>query len=165
MAKEHSFDIVSKVNLQEVRNAVQMAQKEIGTRFDFRGSRASVDFDQEAPALKLTGDHQAQMNSVRDVVTGKLAKRGVPLQAFVWQEPELLPSGGVKQAAKLEQGLTGDKAKRVTKAIKEMKLKVQARIEGDTVRVAAKQIDDLQSVVQSLKSKDFGMPIQVENYR
>lgn len=165
MAKDHSFDIVSKVSVQEVRNAVQMAQKEIATRYDFKGSKAGADFDESGAVFKLTGDHEAQINSVRDVLAGKLAKRGVPLQALVWEDLEKLPSGGVKQTCKLEQGLSGDKAKQVTKAIKEMKLKVQARIEGETVRVSAKQIDDLQRVMQAIKSKDFGLPIQVENYR
>ena len=166
MAQEHSCDIVSKVNLQEVRNALQQAQKEIGTRFDFRGSSAAVLFVEESPpTLKATGDHQAQLRSVVEVVQGKLAKRGVPLNAFAWKEPESLPSGSMKQQAALQQGLSSEKAKAVVKVIKDLGLKVQPRIDGDAVRVSGKQIDELQAVIQALKAKDFGVPIQVENYR
>ena len=165
MAQEHSFDLVSKVNLQEVRNAVLMAQKEIATRFDFRNSSASVVFEESPPTLHASGDHAAQLKSVVDVVEGKLAKRGVPLKAFVWEEPEQLPAGGMKRSARLQQGLSSEQARQITKAIKGLGLKVQPRIEGDRVRIAGKQIDDLQTVIQTLKAKDFGMPWQVENYR
>ncbi len=165
MAKDHSLDVVSKVDLQEVRNAIQMAQKEIVTRYDFKGSSASVNFEESPPILKIAGDHQAQLNSVKDVVEGKLAKRGVSLKAFAWKPPEPLPSGGMKQAASLQQGLSSEKAKEITKTVKGLGLKVQPRIEGETVRISSRQIDDLQTVIQALKAKDFGVPIQVENYR
>ncbi len=160
-----SFDVVSKVNLQEVRNAVQMAQKEIATRFDFRGSSAGVAFDDSTGVLSVSGDHQAQLTSVVEVVSGKLSKRGVPAIAFVWKSPEPLPSGAMKRQATLQQGLSSEQAKAVTKAIKDLGLKVQPRIDGDAVRITAKQIDDLQAVVQALKAKNFGVPIQMENYR
>ena len=165
MASEHSFDVVSKVNLQELRNAVQMAQKEIGTRFDFRGTSASVEFDESAGVLSVCGDHHAQLKSVVDVVNGKLSKRAVPVQSFAWKAAEPIPSGAVKQSATLQQGLSSEQAKAVTKTIKDLGLKVQPRIDGDAVRVSAKQIDDLQAVMQALKSKDFGVPLQMENYR
>lgn len=165
MAKDHSFDVVSKVNLQELRNAVQMAQKEIQTRFDFKGSRAGVTLEEDPFALKLTADHGVQLKSVADVVQGKLVRRGVPLKSFDWQPPEELPGGGAKQQALLQQGLSGEKAKEVVKAIKGLGLKVEPRIEGDAIRVAARQIDDLQVVIQALQAKDFGIPLQAENYR
>lgn len=165
MAQDHSFDIVSKVNLQEVRNAVNMAQKEIATRFDFRASQASVVFEESPAALKLTADHEAQLHSVTEVVEGKLAKRGVSLKAFVWKDPEPLPSGGMKRQASLQQGLSSEQTKAIAAFIKQLGLKVQPRIEGDTVRVAAKQIDDLQASIQALKGTDFGVPMQVDNYR
>jgi uncharacterized protein YajQ (UPF0234 family) len=164
-SSEHSFDIVSKVNLQEVRNAIQMAQKEITTRFDFRGSSAGATFEESPPTLKVTADHQAQLRSVIDVVHSKLAKRGVPLNAFAWQEPEQSPSGAMKRQATLQQGLSGEKTKEIAKTIRDLGLKVQPRIDGDAVRVSAKQIDDLQAVMHSLKAKEFGIPIQFENYR
>lgn len=165
MAQDHSFDIVSKVNLQELRNAIQQAQKEVATRFDFQGSHASVVFDESPPMVKLTADHRAQLNSVVDVVETKLAKRGVSLKAFLWQEPGQLPSGGVKQQASVQQGIASEKAREVVKFIKDLGLKVQPRIDGDVVRVVAKQIDELQAVILALRAKDFGIAIQVENYR
>ncbi|MDP3723384.1 MAG: YajQ family cyclic di-GMP-binding protein [Candidatus Omnitrophota bacterium] len=165
MAQDHSCDIVSKVNLQELRNALSQAQKEIGTRFDFQGSGASVTFEEAALLLKLTADDQAQLKGVRDVMESKLAKRGVSLKAFVWETPEALPSGGVKQQARLQQGLPAERAREIVKTIKASGLKVQPRIEGDLVRVSGKQIDDLQQVIQALKTREFGVPLQVENYR
>ena len=165
MPSEHSFDFVSKINLQELRNAVQQAQKELATRFDFKGSQAKIDFQEEDGEIKLAADHSIQLKSVVDVLETKLAKRGVPLQGLAWNEPEQLPSGALKQQAKLQQGLSSEKAKEIVKAIKEMGLKVQPRIEGDSVRVVAKKIDDLQAVMLALQRKDFGVPLQAENYR
>ena len=165
MAQDHSFDIVSKVNLQELRNAVSQAQKEIATRFDFKGSRTSFALEEEEGLLKLSADHAMQLKSVRDIFETKLVKRGIHLKSFLWEDLKELPSGGVKQEARLQQGISSEKAKEIVKVIKESGLKVQPRIEGDSVRVAARQIDDLQAVIQTLRDKDFGIPIQVENYR
>ena len=165
MAAEHSFDIVSKINLQELRNAIQQAQKELVNRFDFKGSSAGVTLEEEPLGLRLTADHDVQLRSVVDVVQGKLAKRGVSLKSFTWAAMEAIPSGAVKQHAEGCQGLSSDTAREVVKAIKGLGLKVQPRIEGDTVRVSGKQIDELQAVVQMLTARDFGVPIQVENYR
>ena len=165
MAQDHCFDIVSKVNLQELRNAIQQAQKEIGTRFDFRGTSASLEFEEAAGLVKAAGDHQAQLNSVIDVMQSKMAKRGVPINAFAWKAPEQLPSGGMKRQASLQQGLASDKAREITALIKGLGLKVQPRIDGDAVRISGRQLDDLQAVIQAVKAKDFGVPLQVENYR
>jgi hypothetical protein len=165
MAQDHSFDVVSKVNLQELRNAIQQAQKEIATRFDFRGTSAGLTFDEAAGTLALTADHEAQLRSVMDVLHSKLAKRGVPLKALAWQAPDTLPSGGMKRAAKLQQGLSGEHAKGIVQTVKQLGLKVQPRIEGDTVRVVGRQLDDLQVVIQALRGREFEVPIQVENYR
>ena len=165
MPQDHSFDIVSKVDLQEFRNAIQQAQKEISTRFDFRGTSAGIVFEESPPLLKLTADHHAQLRSVLDVVETKLAKRGVSVKALAWKPPEQLPSGSMKQQAALQEGLSAEKAKEVTKLIKDLGLKVQPRIDGDAVRVTGRQLDDLQAVIQALNGKDFGLPIQVENYR
>ena len=165
MPQDHSCDIVSKVDLQEFRNAVQQAHKEISTRFDFRGSSAGVVFEESAGLLKIAADHQVQLRSVVEVVETKLAKRGVSVKALAWSEPEQLPSGGMKRQADLQQGLSSEQAREVVKAIKESGLKVQPRIEGDMVRVSGKQIDDLQAVVRAVTQRDFGLPIQAENYR
>jgi uncharacterized protein YajQ (UPF0234 family) len=167
MPSDHSFDLVSKVNLQEFRNAIQQTQKEIATRFDFRGTSASIDCEesQTPPLIKVVADHQAQLNSVIDVLQGKLAKRGVPLAALAWKEPELLPGGTMKRQASLQQGIASDKAKDIVALIKGLGYKVQPRIDGDSVRVTGKQLDELQAVIQAVKQKDFGIPIQAENYR
>ena len=165
MGQEHSVDIVSKVNLQELRNAVQQARKEVSTRFDFRGSSAGIAFEESPPLLQVTADHHVQLGSVIEIIETKLAKRGVAPKAFAWKDPEHLPSGHMKQQAQLQQGLSTDKAREITKVIKDLGLKVQPRIDGDSVRVSGKQIDDLQTVVQTLKARDFGVPIQAENYR
>lgn len=165
MAQDHSFDVVSKVNLQELRNAIQQAQKEISTRFDFRGTSAGVAYEEPDGIVKVAGDHEPQLRSVIDLLETRLAKRGVSLKAFAWDPPERLPSGGMKQQAKLQQGIAGEQAKAVVKAVKDLGLKVQPRMEGDAVRVVGRQLDDLQAVIQALKSKDFGIAIQVENYR
>ena len=165
MAQEHTFNVVSRVNLQEVRNALQQAQKEIATRFDFKGSSAGADFDEAAGALKVTADHRAQLASVVDLVETKLAKRSVLPKVFVWGQPEQLPSGSMKQAATLQQGLSSEQARAIAKAVKELGLKVQPRIEADAVRVSGKQLDELQTVIGALKARDFGVPLQFENYR
>lgn len=165
MAQDHSFDIVSKVNVQELRNAVQQAQRELGTRFDFRGSRASLEYDESSSLLNVEADHEAQLKSVIDVFETKLAKRGVPVTAFAWSRLEPLPGGTVKQHATLQQGLSTEKSRDVVKAIKDLGLKVQPRIDGDAVRVSGKQLDDLQAVMQALRAGHFGIPLQFENYR
>ena len=165
MPQEHSFDFVSKVNLQEVRNAIQQAQKEIGTRFDFRGSRASVEFDESALTMKISGDHQAQLNSVREVVEGKLSRRGISLKSLSWGPTEQSPTGAMKQSGTFQQGLPSEKAKELAKAIRDLGLKVQARQEGDLVGVVSKQLDELQIVIRAITAKDFGLPLQAENYR
>jgi uncharacterized protein YajQ (UPF0234 family) len=167
MAQDHSFDVVSNVNLQELRNAVQQAQKEIGTRFDFRGTSAELTFEEAEtpPLIKLIADHAAQLNNVHEILSGKMAKRAVPWNVWDWAPTEQIPSGNMKQQATLQQGLSSEKARAVVKTIKDLGLKVQARIEGETVRVSGKQLDELQTVIQTLKAKDFGVPIQAENYR
>ena len=165
MPSEHSFDFVSKVNLQELRNAVQQAQKELQTRFDFKGTSASLVFEESPAAVKVTADHHVQLKSVIDVLETKMAKRGVSIRVFAWKAPEELPGGTVKRQATLQQGIPSEKAKDIVKVIKDLGLKVQPRIEGDTVRVSGKELDDLQTVIRAVHAKDFGLPIQAENYR
>lgn len=165
MAQDHTFDIVSKINLQELRNAVQQAHKEISTRFDFRGTSASLEFDEPGKLLKVAGDHQAQLASVIQVLESKLAKRGVSLKSLAWKAPESLPSGGMKRQATLQQGLSSEQARDIVQTIRSLKLKVQPRIDGDAVRVAGRQLDDLQTVMRVVKERDFGVPLQMENYR
>lgn len=174
MAQEHSFDIVSKVDLQELRNAVQMAQKEIRNRFDLKGTRANLEWGEGQGgakgsggglSVKLQADNTLQLKAVADILESKMLKRSVSLKALNWKEPEQLPSGGAKQEAWLIQGIPPEKGKEIVRAIKALNLKVQPRIDGDAVRVSAKQIDDLQAAIQSLRGQEFGLPLQFTNYR
>lgn len=149
----------------ELKNAVQMAQKEIQTRFDFKDSGASIVLEEKPATLSLSADHPHQLRSMIDLLQTKLVKRGIPLKALEWEDPQVLPSGGAKQRAKVMQGIPLEKAKEIVKIVRSMGLKVEARVEGDTVRVSGRQIDDLQKVIQVLKERDVGVPLQFENYR
>ena len=165
MAQDHSFDIVSKVDIQEVRNAVQMSLKEIAQRYDFKGTSAGVTLEEKPLQLVLTADHDLQLENVRDLVLTKMAKRGVSMKAFKSEEKEPAPGGKLRRKVTIQQGISQEQAKAISQAIRALGLKVQPRIEGDKVKISARQIDDLQTVINSLQQKDFGTAIQVENYR
>src|SRR4030066_637321 len=165
MADEHSFDIVSKVDLQEVSNAVQQALKEIGQRFDFRGSKSSIELDNASNEIRLVSDDEYRLKSVVDILQSKLHKRNVSLKSLTYGKIESAFSGTVKQVITLQQGIPSDKAKDIVKIIKGSKLKVQSEIQQDQVRVRAKKIDDLQLVMTLLKDQDFGIHMEFMNYR
>ncbi|MBI4847802.1 MAG: YajQ family cyclic di-GMP-binding protein [Nitrospirae bacterium] len=165
MADEHSFDVVSKVDLQEVSNAVQQALKEMGQRFDFRGSKSNIELDKEKNEIHLTSDDEFKLKSVIDMLQSKLIKRQVPLKALSYGKVEPAASNTVRQVITLQQGIPTEKAKEIVKAIKDSKLKVQSEIQKDQLRVRAKKIDDLQTVMKLLKEKDFGVHIDFVNYR
>ena len=165
MAQENSFDIVSKVDLQEVQNAVHQAGKEIATRFDFRGSKSKIDWNEKDLALTLTSDDEHKLRSVVDILETRLVKRGVPIKSLDFQTVEPAAGATVRQVVKVQQGIATEKAKEIVKAIKDSKIKVQASIQSDQVRVAGKNRDDLQSVIALLKAGDFGVPLQFTNYR
>jgi uncharacterized protein YajQ (UPF0234 family) len=165
MATEHSFDIVSKVDLQEVSNAVQQALKEISQRFDFRGSKSSIELDKSKNELLVLSDDEYKLKSVIDILQGKLVKRKVSLKSLVYGKIEAALSGTVKQIISLQQGIPTEKAKEIVKIIKSSKLKVQSEIQKDQVRIKAKKIDDLQSVINLLKDKDLGIHMEFVNYR
>ncbi|GBE37499.1 MAG TPA: YajQ family cyclic di-GMP-binding protein [Nitrospirae bacterium] len=162
---EHSFDIVSKVDLQEVSNAVQQAMKEISQRFDFRGSKSKIEVDKEKNELHIVSDDDYKLKSVIDILQSKLIKRNVPLKALDYGKIESALSGTVKQVVTLQQGIPAEKAKEIVKIIKNTKIKVQAEIQKDQLRVRAKKIDDLQSVMNLLKEKDLGIHVEFLNYR
>ena len=162
---ENSFDIVSKVDLQEVSNAVQQAMKEIGQRFDFRGSKSDIELDNEKNEVLLKSDDEYRLKSVVDILQGKFVKRKVSLKSLTYGKIESALSGTVKQVITLQQGIPVDKAKEIVKIIKGAKLKVQSEIQKDQVRVRAKKIDDLQSVIALLKEKDLGIHMEFINYR
>ncbi len=163
MAKESSFDIVSKTDMQEVVNAVHQAQKEIETRFDFKGSKSSLDLQGEE--IVVIGDDEFKLTSVIDILQSKLVKRNVALKSLDYGKIESASQGTVRQTIKIKQGISQDVAKQIVKAVKDSKIKVQASIQGDQVRVAGKDKDDLQSVIQLLKSQDYPVDLQFVNYR
>lgn len=165
MAKNCSFDIVSNVDLQEVKNAANQATMEIRQRFDFKGSKSEITLDEKVPAINLVSDDEHKMKSVVDILEGKLIKRKVSLKALSYGQVE--PAGGntVRQVVQLQQGIPQEKGKEIVKAIKGMKTKVQGQVMDDQVRVSGKNRDDLQAVIAELKAKDFGIAMSFTNYR
>jgi len=165
MADEHSFDIISKVDLQEVLNAVQQAMKEISQRFDFKGSKSSLDLNKDKHEITVISDDELKLKIVLDILQTKLVKRGVSLKALQYGKIDQASGGTVRQIITLQQGIPVEKAKEIVKLIKETKMKVQAEIQKDQVRVKAKKIDDLQSAMKLLREKDLGIHIDFSNYR
>lgn len=163
MAAENSFDIVSKIDMAEVTNAVTQTVKEIGQRFDFKGSKSGI--TEEKDALVIISDDEYKLKSVVDILQTKLVKRGVPLKNLTYNKVEPAAGGTVRQRVTLVSGIPQDRAKEIVKAIKDSKIKVQASIQADQVRVAGKNRDDLQTVIQMLKNRDFGVELQFTNYR
>jgi uncharacterized protein YajQ (UPF0234 family) len=166
MAQTSSFDVTTGVDLQEVDNAINQAQKEIAQRYDFKGSKATIDFKRADALIALVADSDFQMQALFDVVQSKLIKRGVPVKNL--DIGEVKPAGGdtVRREVKLKMALDGDTAKKVAAAIKEAKLKkVQAAIQGDQVRVTSPSKDDLQEAMALLRKQDFGVELKFGNYR
>jgi uncharacterized protein YajQ (UPF0234 family) len=160
---ESSFDVVSNVDMQEVKNAIGQAMKEITTRFDLKGTRSEIAIEGEELVLS-TGD-ESKIKAVRTVLEERLVKRSVPLKAFTFGDVEKALGGTARQKATLQKGIPSEKAREIVKIIKGSKLKVQAAIQGDQVRVTGKNRDDLQSVIQLLKGTDLGIDMQFTNYR
>jgi cyclic-di-GMP-binding protein len=163
MAKENSFDIVSKTDYAEVTNAIDQTRREVSQRFDFKGSSASVEL--QGSDLLLAAEDETKLRNMNDILQGKLVKRGVSLKALDYQKIEPAAGGTVRQVVKIQQGIPGDKAKEVVKFIKDTKLKVQASIQGESVRVSGKDRDTLQEVIAALKARDFGIDMKFDNYR
>jgi uncharacterized protein YajQ (UPF0234 family) len=159
----NSFDIVSTVDLQEVRNAIAQASKEIATRYDLKSSGSRVELVDEAVVLTAPDDYK--LKAVRDVLEGRLVKRSVPLKALSFGGLEQALGGTVRQRVTLQKGIPTDKAREIVKIVKGTKLKVQTAIQGDQLRVTGKNKDDLQSVIQLLKETDLGIDMQFTNYR
>jgi len=163
MAQDSSFDIVSKTDMQEVANAIQQAQKELAQRFDFKGSKSSIELTAEE--IILVSDDEGKLRSVKDIVETKLVKRGVSLKALDYEKIEQAAGGTVRQRTKIVQGIEIEKAKAIVRTVKDAKLKVQASIQSDQVRVSGRNKDDLQKAIALIKSSDFGIPLQFTNYR
>jgi uncharacterized protein YajQ (UPF0234 family) len=166
MAQQYSFDVTTGVDLQEVDNAVNQAQKEVAQRYDFKGSKARIEFRRAEGLLILVADDEYRMRALFDVLQGRLIKRGVSVKNL--EVGEIRPAGGdtVRREVRLKLALDGETAKRVVGAIKDAKLKkVQAAIQGDQVRVSSPSKDDLQAVIALLRSQDFGVELKFGNYR
>src|SRR5215212_7587671 len=162
---DSSFDIVSELNLQEMDNAITQAQKEIGTRYDFKGSSAGVEFNRKDKELTLTADHEPQLEAVRSVVMARMIKRGIDPKAMDPQKVENATHKTVRQKVKLKSGIDKDTAKTIQKQIKDLKLKVNASIQGEALRVSGSKKDDLQAVIAALRANPPGIPLQFNNFR
>jgi len=162
---DSSFDVVSKVDMQEVKNAVDQALREIETRFDFKGSSSEIHLDEKAGTIALASDSEARMKALVDVLQSKFIKRGIDIKALDLGKLEDASKGTVRQTATIKQGLDTDTARKIVKIIKEKGLKVQVQIQADQVRVTAKAKDDLQTVIQTLKAADLDAALQFVNYR
>lgn len=163
MAKENSFDIVSKTDYAEVTNAINQTAKEVSQRFDFKGSKAAVEL--AGKDLVLSAEDETRLRNMNDILQGKLIKRGVSLKALEYLKIEPAAGGTVRQSVKVQQGIPTEKAKEIVKFIKDAKLKVQASIQGESVRVSGKDRDTLQDVIARLKARDFGIDMSFDNYR
>jgi hypothetical protein len=165
MADTSSFDIVSKVDMQEVDNAINQARKEIIQRYDFKGSKTSVELKQKEHEIALISDDDFRMKAVIDILQSKFVKRSVPLKALTYSPVEPAAGGLVKQTIKLQNGIDKENAKLIVKMIKDTKLKVQGQIMDDQVRVSGKSKDDLQSIMAMIRQADFKFAVQFVNYR
>jgi uncharacterized protein YajQ (UPF0234 family) len=166
MASTYSFDVTSNIEMPEVENAVNQARKEIGQRFDFKGSTAAIELDQKAGTLTLTAEDNFRLEAVWDVLQTRLIKRSVPVKNLKRGEIEPAAGSTVRQVITLQQGIPTDAAREIVKHLKDLKLKkVQASIQADQVRVSSPSKDDLQGAMQALRAKDFGVALQFGNYR
>ncbi len=165
MAEQSSFDVVSTVEMQEVKNAIDQTMKEIGQRFDFKGSKSELTLKEKEKTIEVLADDEYKLKAVLNILKGKCVKRNVSLKALNYGKVEQALGGTVRQNITIQSGIPDDKAKAITKTIKESKLKVQAQIQGDQVRVQSKSKDDLQAVIALLKEQDFGIDLQYVNYR
>jgi uncharacterized protein YajQ (UPF0234 family) len=160
-----SFDVVSEVNKQEVKNAVDQTQREIQTRYDFKDANATVELNEKESTISLHGPDKLRMSAMEEILKQKLSKRGVSLKSVTFDDPQ--PAGGdtLRQKVTIKQGLSEEERKRITKMIKETKLKVTAQIQGDQVRVSGKKRDDLQVAIAQIKSSITDLDLQFTNFR
>jgi uncharacterized protein YajQ (UPF0234 family) len=163
MAQQNSFDIVSKVDRAEITNAINQTLKEVSQRFDFKGSKANVEL--EETELVLSAEDETRLRNMNDILQQKLVRRTVPLKAFDYGKVEPAAGSTVRQHVAIQQGIPQEKAKEIVRFIKDEKIKVQAAIQGDVVRITGKDRDILQEVIAKLKAKDFGIDMQFTNYR
>jgi uncharacterized protein YajQ (UPF0234 family) len=160
-----SFDIVSEIDMMEVENAVNQAQKEIGQRFDFRGGKSSIELDKTAKKIRIVADDDMKLRSIHQVLSTKMAKRNLDLRALKYGKEEAATGNTIRQVIDIKAAMEKEEAKEVTRAIKDSKLKVQAEIQGEQVRVTSKSIDELQATMAMLRAKELKFPVQFINMR
>jgi cyclic-di-GMP-binding protein len=165
MAQDNSFDIVSKVDMQEVRNAIDQALKEIHQRFDLKDSHSEISLVESDKEIQLESASEYKLEAVKQILGQKLVKRGVSLKNMTYGKLEPAAGQSVRQKITLQQGIPTDKAKEIVRIVKDSKKKVQASIQGDTVRIAGKDRDDLQAIMATLRGKDLGVELTFTNYR
>jgi len=166
MATQCSFDITSNVDMQEVDNALNQARKEVAQRYDFKGAKASIEFDAAASKLVLVADDEFKLNALWEIVQTRLVRRNVPVKNLTRGTPQPAGNSTVRQEITLQQGIPSEKAKDIIKFLKDSKLKkVQASIQGDQLRVVSPSRDELQEVMRVLREQDFGVALQFGNYR
>ncbi len=163
MAKENSFDIVSKTDYAEIDNALNQTVKEVQQRFDFKGSKATIVLTDKD--LVMSAEDETRLRNMNDILQSKFLKRGISLKALDYQTIEPAAGGTVRQTVKIQQGIPIEKAKEIVKYIKDAKIKVQASIQGETVRVSGKDRDTLQETIAALKAHDFQIDMQFDNFR
>ncbi len=160
-----SFDIVSEVNLQEVDNAINQAKKELAQRYDFKGSKSSIDYNVKEKKITLIGDDDYKLKALKDMLGGQMTKRGVPLKNLQFQDPQRAFEGTLRQIIDITYGIPKDRSKELVKIIKDLNLKVQVQIEAEKLRVSSPKKDDLQNVIQHLRGIDFPLALNFTNYR
>lgn len=163
MSKESSFDIVSKVDFSEVTNAINIAMKEIGTRYDFKGSKSTASLDKEE--LVLISDDEYKLGQLKDVLLSKMIRRGIPIKNLDYGKIEPASGGTVRQRAKIAQGIDKEDAKKINTLIKNSGLKVKSQVQDDQIRVTGKSRDDLQKIIAAIKEADLTVEVQFVNYR
>ena len=164
MAQDNSFDIVSKVEIQEVRNAIDQAMKEIRQRFDLKDTHSDVSLEGQ-DAIQLASSNEYKLEAVKDILAQKLVKRGVSLKNLTYGKVEPSSGQSVRQKISLQQGIPVEKAKEIVRLVKDSKKKAQASIQGDTVRISSKDRDELQAIIAMLRARDLGLELQFTNYR
>lgn len=160
-----SFDIVSEIDMQEVDNAVNQAKKELAQRYDFKGSKSSIEFERVEKKLTLVGDDDFKLRALKDMLATRLAKRGVSVKFFNFKDPERAFEGTLRQAVEISSGIDKERARDLNKIIKDLGLKVQTQIEGEKIKVSSPKKDDLQAVIAHLRGIDFPLPLSFCNYR
>ena len=160
-----SFDIVSEVDFQEVDNAINQAKKELSQRFDFRGSKSSIDFNKEEKKITLVADDDYKLVALKDMLMGRMSKRGISIKSLDFKEPQKAFEGTLRQLIEITSGIDKERAKDLNKIIRDLPVKVQTQIEGEKIKVSSPKKDDLQAVIQHLRNIDFALPLNFTNYR